>query len=154
MVKEKKPGLNTEWYDLWMKQSKEFFDSANKNLQDMFEPGAFAKPEDHLKQINQWLETLKNQWKFTQFSEQQKAYENYWKMMSKMCNDASDMMLDKWMERSREDKPIKNIRELYELWLNCCQEIYKKSMVSKDFQEAYGEFMNAALHFWKSTMPK
>jgi len=154
MAKEKKSDFNANWYDLWMKQSKDFFENANKNLQDMFVSGAFAHSEDHRQQINQWMEMLKNQWNVTQFTEQQKAFKSYWKIMSQMCNDAADMMLDKWIQRSREDQPVKNTRELYELWLNCCQEVYKKSMSAKDFQEAYGEFMNATLHFWKSALPK
>jgi hypothetical protein len=146
--------FNANWYELWMKQSKEFFDSADKNLKGMFTQGSQVNPEEHMKQINLWMETLKNQWQFTQLNEQQKAYENYWRMLSKMCTDASDMMLQQWTQRSKENNPIKNIRELYELWLACCNEIYTKAMHSKSYQEAYGEFMNAAIHFWKSALPK
>lgn len=152
--KNKKFDFNTNWYDLWMKQSKEFFESANQNLQGMFAQGNYANPEDHLKQINDWLNSLKSQWQFMQLNEQQKAYENYWKFMAKMCSDASDRMLNQWIKRSQEQRPVKDIRELYELWLNCCNEVYEKAMQSKSYQEAYSEFMKAALKFWKSTIPQ
>lgn len=146
--------FNTNWYDLWMKQSKDFFTSADDNLKDMFSKGTYANPQDHLEQINEWLEKLKHQWEFTQLTEEQKVYQTYWKTMSKMCSDASDMMVEQWIKRSQEKNPIKTVHELYELWLNCCHEIYQKSVKSKAYQDAYGEFMNAAFKFWKSAMPK
>lgn len=145
---------NRNWYELWMNQSKAFFESADKNLKDVFGQGAGANPEEHLKQIQQWLETLKNQWQVTQLTEQQKHYAEYWKTMSKMCSDANDMLLNQWIKRTREKHPIQNTHELYELWLNCCSEVYQKAMHSKSYQDAYGEFMNAALQFWKNAIPK
>jgi hypothetical protein len=146
--------FDTGWYELWMKQSREFYDSAEKNLKEMFAPGASANPEENMKLVNQWLDSLKQQWQSAQLGEQQKAFENYWKMMMKMCMDATDMLVQQWTQRARENQPVKSVRELYDLWLNCCNEVYSKSMHSKSYQEAYGEFMNAAIHFWKSALPK
>ncbi len=155
MSKDAKFDFDTNWYDLWMKQSREFFETANENLQTLFENGAFINPEAHMAQINLWVQHLKSQWQIDQFQEkQQKAYEKYWKTMGKMCSDACDMMVDLWIKRARDQNPIRNIRELYELWLNCCNDIYKKSMHSKSYQDVYGEFMNAALKFWKSAIPE
>jgi len=154
MGKETKFDFNTNWYELWTQQSKEFFESAEKNLKGLFTQEAKINPEEHIEQINKWLETLKKHWQFTALNEQQKIHENYWKIMAKMCSDASDMMVKQWIQRGKENHPIENIRELYELWLNCCNEIYTKAMHSKSYQEAYGEFMNAAMHFWKSAQPK
>jgi hypothetical protein len=144
----------TNWYSLWMEQSKEFFSSAEKNLQGLFSKPSFANPEDHMEQIQNWMSMLKHQWEFPHLTEAQKAYEAYWKMMAKMCNEASDMLLQQWIKRFHQDNPVKNIQELYELWLSCCHEVYQRSMHSKSFQDAYGEFMNAALKFWKSAIPK
>src|SRR5579871_5779021 len=103
MYKDEKAEFKNSWYDLWMKQSNEFFESANKNLKNMFDKDTFANPEDHLKQIQQWLDSLKSQWQFTQLNDQQKMYENYWKTMSKMCSEASDMMVNQWIKRNREN---------------------------------------------------
>jgi hypothetical protein len=146
--------FNTNWYELWMKQSKEFFESANKQLGNMFGQTSFVNPEDHVKQIQEWLDSLKNQWQFIPLNEQQKAYEAYWKSMAKMCSDASDRLIEQWIKRTHEEKPIKDVRELYELWLNCCHEVYEEAMRSKSYQEVYSEFMKAALKFWKSAIPK
>lgn len=154
MSKGEKFDFNIGWYELWMKQSKEFFETADKNLKDMFSKGTPVNPEEHMKQIRQWLDSLKNQWEFIQLSDDQKAMQTYWKNMTKMCLDASDKMLEEWIKRSREKDPVKSVRELYEIWLNCCHEVYQKSLQSKTYQDAYGEFMNAAFKFWKAGMPK
>ena len=141
------------WYDLWMKQSKYFYESADKHLKDMFAKGALGNPEDHLKQVNEWLETLKKQWQFANLSEEQKAFANYWQTMSKMCSDGADLMMQQWIKRFQDKDPIKNTHELYELWLSCCHEVYQKSLQTKSYQDTYGEFMNTAMKFWKSYTP-
>lgn len=152
--KDEKSEYLLNWYDLWMKQSKEFFTTADKNLHDIFHGDTFPNPEDHLKQIYKWLDALKNQWQFTQIKDQQKMAEDYWQMMASMCTEASDLLVKQWIQRYREDEPIKNTRDLYALWLDCCQEVYEKSMHSSAYQKAYGDFMNTALKYWKSAIPK
>src|SRR3990167_4338553 len=140
----------TDWYALWMKQSKIFFDTANEKLHDLFSQEKLNHPEDHLKQIRLWLETLKNQWEMAKSHEQQKNVQAYWNMMMKMYQEASDLLLKQWIKRSQDENPIKSVRELYELWLNCCHETYQKSIRSKAFQDVYGEFFNAAVKYWQS----
>lgn len=145
--------MNTDWYEFWMKQNKEFISSAEKNLRDMFSKGEFVNPEDHLQQINKWLESLKQQWQFSQLMHEQKMYQEYWKMVGKFYSDASDMLLAQWIKRTHEKKPLKSIQELYDLWLKCCQEIWQKTQSGKSSQEAYGEWMQAAQKFWKDLAP-
>jgi len=154
MDKEKKTDFNQNWYDIWMKQSQLFFETAEKNLKNMFDTPTPIDPEAHAKEINAWLENLKKQWQFTELNMQQKEYEAYWRMCAKMSNEAAEMILAQWTLRAKEKNPIKNIRELYDLWLDCCEKIYEKAMQSKAYQEAYGDYMNAVLNFWQSTMPK
>jgi hypothetical protein len=145
-------GIN--WYDFWVKQSREFHASAEKNLKDFFDKGSFTHPEDHLKQIDAWLETLKQHWDSAQLNTEQKVYGAYWQALNDMYKEASNMMRDQWLARARNNDPIKNVRELYELWLNCCHDVYQNAMKTKNFQDMYAEFMNASLKFWKSVMPK
>lgn len=154
MVKEKNVDFTTNWYELWMKQSKEFFDALNKSGKDIFGSREIPHPEDYINQIQQWSEMFKKQLQFMQPNGQQKSYETYWKMMSDMYNEAFLKLVDQWMERVRNQKPITNMRELYELWLDCCHEVYEKSMRTNAHQRAYGELMNAALTYWKSVIPQ
>jgi hypothetical protein len=111
-------------------------------------------PEDHMKVIHQWSENLKKQWNMTQLTEQQKVYENYWKMVHKMYVDAADMLVQQWTQRTKENNPVQNTHDLYSLWLQCCNTIYKQAMHSHSYQEAYGDMMNATINFWKSALPK
>lgn len=143
-----------QWYKLWMEQSNIFLASANKNLKDLFDQSTTVNPEEHLKQIHAWLESLKQQWNVDKLAQEQNAYANYWQQMSAMYKEASDKIIEEWTKRFKSGEPIKNVNELYELWLKCCHEIYQKSLHNKAFQETYGEFMNAAMKYWKSTMPK
>lgn len=145
---------HVDWYALWMQQSHDFFDSAQENLQHLFKSERTIKPEEHLEEINAWLDNLKKQWGSMQLAEQQKMYANYWKMLTTMCIEGTDLMLKEWIKRSHSDNPIMSIRELYEVWLNCCQEIYKQTMHTKAYQDTYGDLMNAAFHYWTSFIPK
>lgn len=151
MVEEKTEKF-TDWYDLWMKQSQAFYDTANSNLKQFFEQGAAFKPEEHRDMINDWLDNLKKQWQSVALTEEQKAYANYWTNMAKMFNDASKKMMEEWIESSRSTKPIKSIQELHQLWLKCCQEAYAKSLNSQ-YQAAYNDFVNQAFDFWKKFTP-
>ena len=151
---DSKPQFDPEWYELWMKQTKDFFDTANKSLKDLFAQGSPVDPQQHLKQIDEWLDSLKAQWQSTQLTTDQKAYEAYWKMMSKMYMEATDLMLAQWIKRTQDHQPVTSIRELYDLWLNSCHQVYQKSLQSKSYQDVYGELMNATLKFWKSAIPK
>lgn len=142
------------WYDIWTKQSKEFFETANDHLQDLFAKNAVLNPEDHLSQINAWLDHLKSQWGLASFNIEQESYQLYLTMMNKIFSEAAELMIKKWIKRTEDNVPIKNIVELYELWLACCHEAYQKSIYTKTHQEMYGDMMNSAIKFWKETMPK
>lgn len=143
----------TDWYAMWMQQSKVFFDTANENLQTLFSKSQPFDPAAHMEKIELWLEELKKQWQLNAFNMQQKTSGDYFQMMFKMMNDATDLMLKQWVKKVNEQDAIRNIHDLYALWLNCCHETYQQYMHTKTFQEAYGEFMNKMFKFWKSNIP-
>ncbi len=146
--------FNQNLYDMWMEQTKQFFNSADNNLQGLFSKNAFVDPQEHMQQIQKWLDTLQSQWNVMNLNQQQMPLQKYWKAMAEMSTEASELMLKEWIKRTKDDKPIKDVRELYDLWLSCCHEIYAKKIHQPDYQEMYGEFMNAAMTFWKTMMPK
>lgn len=150
----KQSDSNANWYEVWMQQTKTFFDSAEGNLAELFTSKAQANPDAYLAQMHAWLETLKKHWQFTALNEQQQATEKYWQAMSMMCCEASELMAKQWLQRAKENKPVKNIKELYELWLNACHEVYAKAMHSSAYQTIYGDLMNASIHYWQSVLPK
>lgn len=142
------------FYEMWMAQSKTFFETADKNLREMFGNDVYKHPEAHLDEINKWLDSLKAQWEQNQYLDGQKIYQDYWKFMHKLCHDAADTMMREWIKRSRDRHYVKNIHDLYELWLRSCSDSYKKSLESVNGHDTYAEFMNQAIKFWQSYMPK
>ena len=146
--------FNFNWMDFWMQQSKIFFDTANQYLQGAFEPNTHFNPSEHMKQIQQWLDALKAQWQSVTMTPEQKAYEAYWDVMTKLMNEASDLMVKQWIKQNKHEKPIESITELYEIWLNACHEVQQRMMHSAPYQQAYGELMNAAFKFWNSASAK
>lgn len=135
------------WYDLWMKQTKEFFASAEKNLADLFET---TNSQEQMKLFNLWLKNLKTQWNNIDLSKVQASDQNYWKTMMQWSMDACDLMAKEFAKQNKDDKPLKTIQELYELWLKCFNEIYQKSLQSQNYQAMYADFMKAAMKFWQS----
>lgn len=151
MTKEK---MTFDWQEMWMQQSKAFFDAAQNNFKEFSDQKTFFDPEKNMQQINEWMEKLKESWQFSALSPEQKAYQTYWQMLTNMYNEAADLMLSQWVKRTQEKDPIKNWRELYELWLNACQEIYQKTLKTQAYQSAYGDFMNAAIKLWQTSLNK
>jgi hypothetical protein len=137
--------MENQWYELWMNQNKEFFNTTQKNLQGLFGADKVINPEEHLNQINQWLEQLKKQYQMVNV---QQKYQTYWQLMSEIYIQACDLMLKEWMNRTKENNPIKDTHDLYELWLNCCHEEYKKAMHTDEFQKVFVDSMNATFKFW------
>lgn len=150
MNKDKDKKSMPDWYELWIQQSKVFFDSTQDQLQDLFKKGAMQQPEKYLEQMNEWLQTVKSKWKQMQDTQEEKQFQTYWNMMYKMYNESAALLGKKWLERSKEGNPITNMQALYELWLECCQETYRNHY----FQEAVSEMMNAAKKFWQVNSPK
>lgn len=139
----------TDWYELWLKQNKAFFNSANENLQHYFKQQNPFDPTEHMELIERWLGDLKKQWK-TMTEQKQENAADYFLQMNRMLTDASDLMLKNWINHSREHGYIDNIQDLYNLWLHCCEQTYPKYTNAKDFEKGYGDFMNCMIKYWKS----
>lgn len=140
--------FGTNWLEWWNTQSKVFHESANSNLKNMFNHSESVDPTKHMQQITAWLETLKAQWQMNDLTEQQKTNQQYWMMMGKMCSEASDLMLKEWIKRTKENNPVHNVHELYELWLGACSEVYQKAMQQDAYPKIYGDMLNTAFKFW------
>lgn len=142
-----------DWVEVWMKQSQIFNDIANQQLKHFFEQGHYLHPEKHMEVINHWLDELKKQWHFSPFGNHLDSYEKYHKLMLEMMSKSSQLLLQRWMAIAKTDQPVSNIRDLYELWLSCCHDVYSEEMHTKAYQDVYSEWMNNVVRFWKSMMP-
>lgn len=141
------------YYETWANQSKDFFNSANHYLTDLFSGQNYKKPEDYLSNIQGWADHMKTQWAHFYPTEEQKMFSGFLKNMNQVHHDAIDRMIDEWMLKAKQNDPIKNTRDLYELWLNCCDEIYKKSIQSKTYQKSYHDMIQNMFEYWKTYTP-
>lgn len=154
MTKESQKDTYQDWYEIWTKQSKAFFDSANENLQHVFSNHTQMNAEEQFEKIQRWLEQLKKQWQMQAFNSEQANASTYWTTILQMFNEASEQLMRKWTERQQQHDPIKNVHDLYELWLNCCHDVYQKTMKTHSYQETYANLMNQAFQYWKNFTPK
>lgn len=143
-----------DWYKIWMKQSNFFKETAEQNFKHAFDQTNLFNPEEHQQQIQAWLNLLKENWQNTFVHNVTRTQENYFKMMVDCYNQSSKLFIEQWINLFKKQKPIRNVHELYELWLNCCQEAYQNMLKSNNFQESYGEWMNSFIKFWKEILPK
>lgn len=139
-----------DWYALWIKQSKTFFDAVEKNFTHFFEKEKTVGLDEQIQLMRQCLDRFKQQWELMQLTEEQQAHQVYLRLLKKMYNDASELMFEQWCNRLKQDNPIQNTKELFDLWAHCCQATYQNTVCSK----AYHEWMNTALRFWETTVPK
>lgn len=154
MTKDNSKDFYHEWSELWTKQSKDFFKSAENNLKALFTSHSNLSTEEQFEKIQEWTEQLKQQWQAQCMTAEQKAFSGYWKSMADIFNEAGEKMLREWTERNKSSDPIKSAHELYELWLNCCHEIYQKTLKTNAYQDNYSELMNQTLRYWKDFMSK
>jgi len=153
MAKTKKSNDEVaDWTKIWIEQSQLFNKIANEYLKNFFEKNDYQHPDQHLDTINQWLDALNKQWQFSPFNEQLKSYEQYSKLMTDMMIKASRLLIDRWIAVAKTDQPVNNVRDLYDLWLTCCHDVYSEAMHTNAYQEVYGKLINQAVHFWKSML--
>ncbi|MBV9576336.1 MAG: hypothetical protein JO149_06905 [Gammaproteobacteria bacterium] len=150
-MKENTTNFTQLFFENWMKQTKDFFAASEKNFQDIFamkEKADFSS--EQTEKMYAWIQLLKDQWRFIQLDHTLKVYEAYWSLLSKIYIEAADKLMHLWTERQRANNPVKNMQELYGLWLNTCHDIYYRAMQSSAYQTAYGDFLNETLKYWKS----
>lgn len=152
-MKQNESLFNAPWFDLWQQQSKLFFSSVQQQMGDLFAHGT-PDPQAHAPQIQAWIDALKNLWKANEMHQYQKEQKKFWKMIEKMCIDATDQLLKEWQQRALSQQPINNVRDLYELWLSCCHQQYQETLRKKAYQAAYGDYMQQMLKAWNQFTPR
>lgn len=71
-----------------------------------------------------------------------------------MSGQVFDMMMAQWMQRAREENPIKTSQELYDLWLNSCHDIYQKMLKSEPYQKAFNDWMQGMTNLMNANSAK
>ena len=141
--------MDNHWQAFWFKQSKQFFDTANEHLKDIFKEKS-VDPNDYLDEINEWLADFQKKWQatFTDLSSSEPI--SYLTTLNKIFNQTTKLFIKKWAKKNKGKNPIENMIGLYELWIASCQEAFKKYQETEDYQNAYAELIHSAIQFWKT----
>lgn len=145
---------NLDWQKLWMDQSRIFIETANKNFSNLFNNQSQLNPGQHFTQMQEWAEMMNRQWQDACQNCTSSDQVKYWEAVANTSRQACDLMLKQWQKNMKNDEPIKSAKELYELWLNACHEIHMQNIQSNAYQIMYGDMLNQAMQFWKTTFTK
>jgi poly[(R)-3-hydroxyalkanoate] polymerase subunit PhaE len=59
--------------------------------------------------------------------------------------DTLDRLSKKIIARAEKGEEIKSLREIYDLWIDCCEEAYNEFAFTEEYAEAYGRLINALM---------
>ncbi len=75
----------------------------------------------------------------------QRAHLDYGKTFARIGIHAVDRFQHKLSERGQQGEKITTVRELYNLWVDTCEEVYAEHVISDDYSQLYGRLINALM---------
>lgn len=75
----------------------------------------------------------------------ERALREYTQLHSKAGIDTLERLSKKVIERAEKRQEIRTVRELYDLWVDCCEEAYNDIVFTEQYQDAYGHLINALM---------
>ena len=76
----------------------------------------------------------------------QSAYQKYASFFAEMNKTSLDRMRDRLLARVQDQKePITSVRELYDLWVGCSEEVYAEQVLTDEYAQLHGELINAMM---------
>lgn len=77
--------------------------------------------------------------------EYQKALQEYTQFFSNLGIKSVDRMRGKMTELSEQDKVVDSARGLYDMWVNCCEEVYGEQVMTPEYAVIHGKLVNALM---------
>jgi class III poly(R)-hydroxyalkanoic acid synthase PhaE subunit len=75
----------------------------------------------------------------------ERALQEYTQLHSKAGIDTLERLSKKIIDRAEKGEEIKSLREIYDLWVDCCEEAYNDIVFTEEYQDAYGHVVNALM---------
>ena len=132
-------------HEIWEKQAKQFFEKnaalLDPLLRKPFSEGEWADLIQHFK------EQFKDQPNYFDFifsppPSQSQASLKYYSLLSTMTEEALDLLYNKIRAGAVREEQPQSLREFYELWLECGEEVYQKWLKNDQFLSAFREMVN------------
>ncbi|MEE8320974.1 MAG: class III poly(R)-hydroxyalkanoic acid synthase subunit PhaE [Gammaproteobacteria bacterium] len=80
-------------------------------------------------------------------NEYQKTLQEYNNASSKVVVEALENMHRKILKMSEEGQEINSLRKIYDLWVDCNEDVYAEFVSSKEYSELYGRMVNSLMAF-------
>lgn len=118
--------------------------------------------------LKQWLEEFKaHQKKFCELFVQtnifplwreyqqnnQKEFEAFQTYLQTLETEAFDLLAAKLDILNKQGQQVERFDQICEIWLDCCEHLHAKMIATKNYQQLYGQFVNAFL-MWVSINKK
>lgn len=75
--------------------------------------------------------------------EYQQAFQTFQTLSNQVNVQALDLLHRRLLERGATQKPVESMRDLYVLWVDCCEEVNAGFVRGKEFQQANSRMVNA-----------
>lgn len=137
-------------HEIWLKQSQQFFEQSLPLL-DQFFSSPYADEEKALFALDEMIYYFKAQIK-SQHSlfhflppidlSKQARFPKYFAMLADMTDEAVNLLHEKMRAKIKKKTVPQSLRDFYELWLECGEEVYQKWLHTDKFLAAFGEIMD------------
>ncbi len=136
--------------ELWLKQSKRFFEQSLPFL-DHFLASPILDEEKALFALDEFIYYFKAQIKSQQSYfhflppidlSKQNIFPKYFSMLEHMTEEAIDALHAKLKAKIKDKSTPQSMRDFYELWLDCGEDIYQKWLHQERFLAALAEIMD------------
>lgn len=75
----------------------------------------------------------------------QRAWQAYEAGQARVALESVDRFRARLDDAARREQPIGSMRELFNEWVDACEEVYGEYVMSEDYARAYGEMVNALM---------
>ncbi|GMQ90251.1 MAG: hypothetical protein BMS9Abin10_0606 [Gammaproteobacteria bacterium] len=88
-------------------------------------------------------EQLQAQWRL--WFDYCKAYQDYLAGYAKIGTQSVERLEQRLKQLLEEDKQITTLRELYDLWVDCCEDVYGDYVATDDYAELHARLVNTLM---------
>lgn len=83
------------------------------------------------------------------FKRYQEINKKYNDAMSQVASNGLDLLKEKLFELTKKKENIDSLRAVYDLWVDCNEEVYGEYVLSEEYSELYGSVVNSLMMFKK-----
>jgi len=141
--------------DTWQRAVSAFTPLPGDMMKGLHTAGAGGFGQDMHEHLDRFLSTpgvgysRENQAQYQELSRRllnyQQACQTYQTGMSRVALESMDRFRARLDDAARREKPISSMRELFNEWVDVCEEVYGEHAMSDEYARHYGEMVNALM---------